>query len=55
MSDIYSYKINHDRLKAYMTNAVTEIFKTESNANVPLSSDNSVEEARDWVNNESRL
>lgn len=43
------------KLKAYLTNAGSEIYKTEPEANLPLSSDNSVEEARDWVDNGSRL
>jgi len=43
------------KLKAYLTNAGSEIYKTESEANLPLSSDHTVEEARDWVNNGSRL
>ena len=55
MTDIHSQKVNHNKLKAFVTNAVTEIQKTESEAQVPLSSDRSVEEAREWVNEESRL
>jgi hypothetical protein len=55
MKDIHTHRINHDKLKAYVTNAVTEISKTETEARVPLSSDICVEDARDWVNNGSRL
>lgn len=43
------------KLKAYLTNAGSEIYKMEPEANLPLSSDHTVEEARDWVDNGSRL
>lgn len=41
--------------KAFITNAVTEIQQTETEAKVPISSDNCVEEAREWVNDGSKL
>lgn len=48
-------KVNPNKLKAFATNAVTEIIKTESDAQLPISSDRSVEEARDWCNDGSKL
>lgn len=42
-------------LKRYSTNAVTEIKKTMGEAQIPISSDEAVEEARDWGCNGSRL
>lgn len=48
-------KINPNKTKAFATNAVTEIITTETEAKVPISSDTSVEDAREWVNDGSRL
>lgn len=55
LKDQDKYKLDKDKLKAFATNAVTEIHKTEPESGMPISSDNSVEEARDWGNNGSRL
>lgn len=40
---------------AYATNAATEIKETLTEGQMPYASDEAVEEARDWVNNGSRL
>ncbi len=47
--------VNPNKLKAFATNAVTEIIKTESEAQLPVSSDRSVEEAREWCNDGNKL
>ncbi len=47
--------IDPDKLKAFATNAVTEGYKTETEARLPIASDISVEEAREWANEGSRL
>ncbi|NLM74252.1 MAG: DUF3787 domain-containing protein [Clostridiaceae bacterium] len=48
-------KNNSRNLNAYSTNAATEIYKTEPESNVPIASDIAVEEAREWVNEGSKL
>jgi hypothetical protein len=55
MKENEKYKLDTDKLKAFATNAVTEIYKTEPESKMPISSDRSVEEARDWGNDGSRL
>ena len=40
---------------AYATNAATEIKDTVTEGQIPYASDEAVEEARDWVNDGSRL
>ncbi|MGI6050331.1 MAG: hypothetical protein ACOYEI_05845 [Acetivibrionales bacterium] len=47
--------IHTDTFKRYVTNAVTEIKETIGEGNIPISSDEAVEEARDWGSNGSRL
>ena len=47
--------VSQNKLKAYMTNAVTEIYETETDTGLPVASDNSVEEARDWANDGNNL
>ncbi len=44
-----------NNFNAYVTNAATEIYKTEPESNVPIASDLAVEEAREWVNEGSKL
>ncbi len=41
-------KPDPSNLKAFATNAVTEIYETEPESNLPLSSERSVEDARDF-------
>lgn len=41
--------------RAYATNAASEIKGTVTEGQIPYASDEAVEEARDWVNNGSRL
>lgn len=55
MADNLSHRVNRKDLKAFITNAVTEIDTTHSEAQIPISSDASVEDARDWVNDECQL
>lgn len=50
-----THNVRTDNLKRYVTNAVTEIKSTLGEANIPVSSDEAVEEARDWGSNGSRL
>lgn len=40
---------------AYATNAATEIKETVTEGQIPYASDEAVEDARDWVNDGSRL
>lgn len=47
--------VDTDSLKQYATNAVTEIKETEGEANIPISSDEAVNDAKDWGCNGSRL
>ncbi|HHY65009.1 MAG TPA: DUF3787 domain-containing protein [Clostridiaceae bacterium] len=44
-----------NKIKAYATNAITDVSDTVTEGNIPIASDECVEEARDWVNNGSRL
>jgi len=41
--------------KAYLTYAATEDYKTEPETNIPIASDIAVEDAREWVDDGSRL
>jgi len=50
-----SGSIENNKMKAFATNAVTDIHDTVSEGNIPIASEESVEEARDWVNNGSQL
>ncbi|MGI6085920.1 MAG: hypothetical protein ACOYIF_10865 [Acetivibrionales bacterium] len=43
------------KYRTYITNAATEIKETVSEGQIPYASDEAVEEARDWVNDGSRL
>ncbi len=49
----YTPSSNNER--AYATNAATEIKETVTVGQIPYASDEAVEEARDWVNDGSRL
>ena len=42
-------------MKVYITNAAVENYQTEPETNIPIASDNAVEEAREWVNEGSNL
>lgn len=50
-------KFKDNRMKAFANNAAADISDTGdiSEGRIPIASDLSVEEARDWVNNGSRL
>lgn len=55
MKETKKNNINPNKFKAFATNAATEIYETVTEARIPISSDETVEEARDWVNNGSQL
>lgn len=55
MKDNDKNKLEQNKLKAFATNAVTEIHETEPESKMPISSDHCVEEAREWANDGSRL
>lgn len=57
MKDSNKRKINPNQLKAFINNAAADISDTSdiSEGQIPIASDECVEEARDWVNDGSRL
>lgn len=55
MTDKKKKIVHPNKLNAFATNAVTEVHKTVSEANLPVSSDECVEEARDWANEGNKL
>lgn len=57
MKDSNKWKINPIQFKAFISNAATDISDTSdiSEGQIPIASDECVEEARDWVNNGSKL
>ncbi len=44
-----------NKCRTYVTNAASEIKETITEGQIPYASDEAVEEARDWVNDGSRL
>lgn len=57
MKDSTKRKNNPNQFKAFTNNAATDIsdIGDVSEGQIPIASDESVEEARDWVNDGSRL
>ncbi len=57
MKDPNKQKINPNQLKTFISNAATDMSDTSdiSEGQVPIASDECVEEARDWVNDGSKL
>lgn len=55
MKEANNKKVNTNILKRFVTNAGSDIKETIGEGRVPVSSEETVEEARDWVDNGSRL
>ena len=57
VKDPNKQKINPNQLKTFISNAATDMSDTSdiSEGQVPIASDECVEEARDWVNDGSKL